>query len=259
MEKKEKEQKLKIKNILVSQPQPVDFEKSPFYEIAKKFNLNFEFNKFIKIEGITSSDFRKDYKISILDHTAVIFNSKNAVDHFFRLCKEMRVDIPDSMKYFCISESTAYYLQKYVQFRKRKIFHGKEDLNQLIEIIKKHKEEKFLFPCSDIHKDKLPQLLDESEIKYTKAVMYRTIASDLSGVNIYQYDMLIFFSPAGIDSLFSNFPNFKQGNIIIAAMGPTTSKAVKDSGLTLNITAPTKTAPSISMAIEEYFQKLNKK
>ncbi len=257
MEKKE--QKLKIKNILVSQPQPVDFEKSPFSEIAKKYNVNFEFNKFIKIDGITSSDFRKDNKITILDYTAVIFNSKNAVDHFFRLCKEMRIEIPDAMKYFCISESTAYYLQKYVQFRKRKIFHGKEDLNQLIEIIKKHREENFLFPCSDIHNDKLPQLLDESEIKYTKAIMYRTVPSNLSGVDIYQYDMLVFFSPAGIDSLFINFPDFKQGNIAIAAMGPTTSKAVKDSGLTLNISAPTITAPSISMAIEEYLQKINKK
>jgi uroporphyrinogen-III synthase len=257
MEKKE--QKLKIKNILVSQPQPVDFEKSPFSEITKKYNVNFEFNKFIKIEGITSSDFRKDNKIAILDYTAVIFNSKNAVDHFFRLCKEMRIEIPDAMKYFCISESTAYYLQKYVQFRKRKIFHGKEDVNQLIEIIKKHREENFLFPCSDIHNDKLPQLLDESEIKYTKAIMYRTVPSNLSGVDIYQYDMLVFFSPAGIDSLFINFPDFKQGNIAIAAMGPTTSKAVKDSGLTLNISAPTITAPSISMAIEEYLQKINKK
>ncbi|MCF8304287.1 MAG: uroporphyrinogen-III synthase [Bacteroidales bacterium] len=250
--------KKKINNILVSQPQPADLEKSPYGELAKKYELNIDFEKFIKVEGIEAQEFRKD-RVRLLDHTAVIFTSRNAVDHFFRIAKEMRVDIPDSMKYFCISEATAYYLQKYVQYRKRKIFHGKQNFKDLMEIIKKHKDEKFLLPCSDIHKQSHSKLLDDNKIKYTKAVIYRTLASDLSHIDIGKYDLLIFFSPSGVRSLFKNFPEYTQNNTLIAAFGPTTTKAVKESGLRLDITAPTKTAPSMTMAIEQYLNNGKKK
>lgn len=256
MERKAK--KLKIKDILVSQPQPADFEKSPYSSLAKKYNLNIEFHKFIKVEGISSKEFRQQ-KISIIDHDAIIFTSRNAVDHFFNMCKDLRVEVPDTMKYFCISEATAFYLQKYVQYRKRKIFYGVQKFEQLVEIIKKHKEEKYLLPCSDIHKASLGKLLDENEINFTKAVMYRTVASNLSHIDIDKYDMLIFFSPSGITSLFKNFPEYKQNSTLIAAFGPTTTKAVKEAGLKLNIKAPTKTSPSMTMAIDEYINKQAKK
>jgi uroporphyrinogen-III synthase len=249
---------LKIKNILVSQPKPADIEKSPYGEIAKKYKLNIDFHKFIKIEGIVAKDFRKD-RVNILDHTAIILTSRNAVDHFFRIATELRIEIPDTMKYFCISESTAFYLQKYVQYRKRKIFHGKQNFLDLMDTIKKHKDEKFLLPCSDIHKISMTHLLDTNEINYTKAIIYKTVASNLKDVKINSYDMLIFFSPSGVVSLFKNFPEFNQENKLIAAFGPTTTKAVKDAGLNLNIEAPTKTAPSMTMAIEEYIQKEAKK
>lgn len=249
---------MKIKNILVSQPKPVDLEKSPYGEIARKYKLNIDFHKFIKIEGIPAKDFRKD-RVNLIDHTAVILTSRNAVDHFFRIAQEMRVEIPDTMKYFCISESTAFYLQKYVQYRKRKIFHGKQNFVDLIDVIKKHKDETFLLPCSDIHKTSITQMLDTNEIKYSKAIIYKTVASNLSNLKIDEYDMFIFFSPSGVTSLFKNFPEFKQGKTLVAAFGPTTSKAVIDAGLKLNVEAPTKTAPSMTMAIEQYIQKEAKK
>jgi uroporphyrinogen-III synthase len=245
-------------NILVSQPQPTDLEKSPYGELTKKYNVKIDFHKFIKIEGVPSKEFRQS-RINLLDYSAVIFTSRNAVDHYFRMAKELRSDIPQTMKYFCISESTAFYLQKYVQYRKRKIFHGKQSFEELLEIIKKHKEEKYLLPCSDIHKASISKMLEDSAINYTKGIFYRTLASDLSYLNIKDYDMLIFFSPSGIASLFKNFPEFQQNSTVIGAFGPTTSKAVKDSGLQLNIEAPTKTAPSMTMAIEEYLQKNHKK
>lgn len=249
---------MKIKNILVSQPKPVDLEKSPYGEIARKYKLNIDFHKFIKIEGIPAKDFRKD-RVNLSEFTAIILTSRNAVDHFFRIAQEMRVEIPDTLKYFCISESTAFYLQKYVQYRKRKIFHGKQNFLDLMEVIKKHKDEKFLLPCSDIHKTSMTQLLETHEINYTKAIIYKTVASNLSGIKIDEYDMFIFFSPSGVTSLFKNFPDYKQGNTLIAAFGPTTSRAIKEAGLTLNIGAPTKTAPSMTMAIEQYIQKEAKK
>jgi len=249
---------VKIKNILVSQPKPADLEKSPYGELAKNFNLNIDFNKFIKIEGVDSKEFRQ-HRIHLLDFTAIIFTSRNAVDHFFRLSKDLRVEIPDTMKYFCISESTAFYLQKYVQYRKRKIFHGKQSFEQLLELIKKHKEEKYLLPCSDIHKASMTRMLDENSVDYQKAVFYKTLASDLSHLSIGEYDMLIFFSPSGVKSLIKNFPKFEQNSTLIAAFGPTTAKAIDEAGLELNISAPTKTAPSMTMAIEQYIQKMNKR
>jgi len=245
-------------NILVSQPQPTDIEKSPYGDLTKKYNVNIDFFKFIKIEGIPSKEFRQS-RINLLDYSAVIFTSRNAVDHYFRMAKELRADIPQTMKYFCMSESTAFYLQKYVQYRKRKIFHGKQSFDDLMEIIRKHKEEKYLLPCSDIHKASISKLLDDNVVNYTKGIFYKTLASDLSHIDIKKYDMLIFFSPSGIASLFKNFPEFKQNSTVIGAFGPTTTKAVKDAGLTLNIEAPTKTAPSMTMAIEEYLQKNMKK
>lgn len=249
---------LKIKTILVSQPQPSDLEKSPYADLTKKFNVNIVFRKFIKIEGIPAKEFRKD-RINILDYTAVIFTSRNAVDHFFRISKEMRVEVPDTMKYFSISESTAYYLQKYVQYRKRKVFHSKESFANLVELTKKHKTEKFLLPCSDIHKQEIANMLEENKIQFKKAVIYRTLASDLSDLKIEDYDMLVFFSPAGIKSLFKNFPKFTQNKTTIGAFGPSTAKAVVDAGLTLNVSAPSKTAPSMTLAIEQYLQNELKK
>ena len=249
---------MKVKNILISQPQPADLERSPYGELKQKHKVNLDFRKFIKIEGVTASEFRKD-KVYIQDHTAIIFTSRNAVDHFFRISRDMRVEIPDTMKYFCISEATAFYLQKYVQFRKRKIFNGKQNFNDLLELIKKHKDEKFLLPCSDIHKLSLIKILDENKINYTKAVIYQTLASDLSDVNITEYDLLVFFSPAGVKSLFKNFPEFQQNSTLIGGFGPTTIKALKDNGLNVDVLAPTKTALSMTVAIDQYLQKRNKK
>jgi uroporphyrinogen-III synthase len=249
---------MKIKNVLISQPKPADPEKSPYSQLAEKYKLNLDFQKFIKIEGVSSKEFRQS-KIRIQDHTAVILTSRNAVDHFFRLCESMRVEVPDTMKYFCTSESTAYYLQKYVQYRKRKIFYGNQSLSELVEIIKKHDGEKFIIPTSDSNKKPLMTLLDKEKVKYTTAVMYKTLSSDLSKLDIDKYDLLVFFSPAGIYSLFENFPEFAQDDMLIAGFGPATKKAIKAKKLRLNIEAPTKTAPSMTMALEQFLEKEKKK
>lgn len=249
---------VKVKNILVSQPAPSDLEKSPYSDLLNKHKVNIDFKKFITIEGVTASDFRKD-KVYIQEHTAIIFTSRNAVDHFFRIAKDMRVEIPDTMKYFCISEATAFYLQKYVQYRKRKIFHGQQNFDDLVDLIKKHKDEKFLLPCSDIYKLSLIEAMDKAKVNYHKAVIYQTLASDLSDININDYDLVVFFSPAGVTSLFKNFPDFKQNHTLIGAFGPSTINAIKDAGLKVDIMAPTKTALSMTVAIEQYLQKENKK
>ncbi len=248
---------MKVKNILVSQPEPADIEKSPYGELCRKYNVKIDFHKFIKIEGISAKEFRLA-KGSFHGHTAVILTSRHAVDHFFRMAKELRYEVPDSLKYFCISESTAYYLQKYVQYRKRKIFYGKQNFADLLDVIKKHREEKFLLPSSDIHKQSIFKMLDAEKINYTKAVIYRTVASNLSHLDLNKYDMMIFFSPAGIQSLKTNFPDYDQGVQLIAAFGKTTAKAIREAGLRLNIPAPTQSAPSMSMAVEEYLAKLAK-
>ncbi len=248
---------LKIKSILVTQPKP-EGDKSPYFDLSKKLNLKIDFRPFIHVEGVSVADFRKE-RINILDHTAIIFTSRNSADHFFRICAEMRVTVPESMKYFCISESTAYYLQKFIQYRKRKIFYGKQTFNDLLEIIKKHKDEKFLLPCSDIAKEEAAELLEKNKLAYTKAVFYKTVCSDLSDLAKVNYDCLVFFSPAGIKSLFQNFPKFKQNNTKIAAFGATTAKAVEEAGLKLNIMAPTTTAPSMTMAIEQFIAVSSKK
>ena len=247
---------MKVKSILVSQPEPTT-AKSPYFELAEKSNLKIDFRPFIQVEGISAKEFRQT-RIQILDHTAVIFTSRTAIDHFFRIAEEMRVTVPDSMKYFCISEATAFYLQKYIVYRKRKIFYANGRFADLAVLMKKHKEENFLVPLSDIHKQDIPKVLDSEGFKYTKAVLYRTVSSDLSDLSNIKYDVLVFFSPSGIKSLFQNFPDFEQNETRIACFGPATAKAVKEAGLRLDIQAPTAQAPSMTMALEQYIKK-NKK
>lgn len=256
-EKEPKEPKLKeVRSILVSQPKPSD-SKSPYYQLAEKYNLKVDFRPFIQIEPADIKDFRKQ-KIDILAHTAVIFTSRNAVDHFFRLAQESKVEIPADMKYFCISEQTSNYLQKYIVVRKRKVFTGLKTATDLIEIIKKHKNEKYIFPCSDIRKEDIPEFLEANKIAYTEAIIYRTVASDLSDLADVNYDIIAFFSPSGINSLYVNFPDFEQKDTRIAAFGPTTAKAVRDAGLHLDIEAPQPNAPSMTGALELYIKKANK-
>ena len=249
----------KIKNILVSQPVPADLEKSPYGDLIKKHGLNIEFIKFFKIESVTVREFR-DEKVYINEHTAIIFNSKHAVDHFFSIAKDVRIEIPESMKYFCMSESVAFYLQKYVQFRKRKIFFSENDLSQLMDLIKKHKTERFLLPCSENHSKELPVMLEAAKINYSEAVLYRTVPAEMKElVDISKFDMLVFFSPQGIHSLFHNWPDFKQGEIAIGTFGSTTAQAATDSGLTVNLSAPSPATPSMTMAIDAYLSKCQKK
>lgn len=247
---------MKIKKILVSQPEPQS-EKSPYLELAQKHNLKFDFRPFIIIEGVASKEFRQQ-KVDILEHTAVVFTSKTAIDHFFRICEEMRITVPEAMKYFCITESVALYLQKYIVYRKRKIFYGNNTFQDLMDVITKHKEEKFLVPLSDVHKPEIPKTLDKARLKYNKVILYKTISSNLSDLGQMSYDMLVFYSPNEIKSLFDNFPSFVQGEIKVAAFGPTTAKAVKDGGLRLDIQAPTPTCPSMTQALEDFIKKHNK-
>lgn len=245
-----------VKSILVSQPKPSN-PNSPYYLLAKKYNLKVDFRQFIEIEPVDVKEFRKQ-KINILDHTAIIFTSRNAIDHLFSIAKKLKVEIPSDMKYFCISEQTAHYLQKYIVIRKRKIFTGKKTAKDLIEVIKKHKDEKFLFPCSDIRKGDIPNFMQENGYKFNEAIIYKTVASDLSDLANVNYDIIAFFSPSGISSLFANFPDFKQNETRIAAFGPTTARAVKENNLNLDIEAPLPNAPSMTGAIELYIRKANK-
>lgn len=248
---------MKIKSILVSQPAPTD-EKSPYHELARKFNLKIDFRPFIKVEAVPAQDFRQE-RVSILDHTAIVLTSRNAVDHFFRMCKELRLTVPEGMKYFCVSESVAYYVQKYIVYRKRKVFIGKQSFSDLLDVIKKHKEEIYLVPCSDIQTSEIPLMMDKAGVKYTNSVFYRTVASDLSDIKKLEYDMLVFFSPGGIESLKKNFPKFKQDKVAIAAFGATTARAVVENGYRLDLEAPMPEAPSMTGAIEWYIKREAKK
>jgi len=249
---------LKIKKVVISQPEPQN-EKSPYMELAQKYGLKIDFRPFIHVEGVSSKEFRQQ-KINILDHTAVIFTSKTAVDHFFRICEEVRVTVPETMKYFCITESIALYLQKYIVYRKRKIFYGNNTFADLLEIMQKHKEEKYLLSLSDVHKPEIPKSLDKAKIKYTKAIFYKTVSSDLSDLrDDFPYEMIVFYSPNGIKSLHDNFPNFEQKEIVIGAFGANTAKAVKDSGLRLDVMAPTPTCPSMTHAIDVFLKEYTKK
>ena len=242
-----------IKKILVSQPKPTS-EKSPYFDIAEKFDVELVFRPFIKVEGITSKEFRAQ-KVSILDYTAVVFTSRHAIDHFFTMAKELRVNIPEDMKYFCVTETIALYIQKYVQYRKRKIFFGETGkIEDLIPAMVKHKTEKYLVPMSDVHNNSLSLLLDSKKLNHTECVMYKTVSNDFTEEEVknFDYDMLIFFSPSGIESLTKNFPDFKQGEIAIATFGPATAKAARDAGLRLDIEAPNEKYPSMTGALQHY-------
>lgn len=247
---------MKINKVLISQPKPSS-EKSPYYEIAGKYDVEMVFRPFIKVEGLTAKEFRQQ-KVSILDHTAIIFTARTAIDHFFRLCEEMRISIPDTMKYFCTSETIANYLQKYIIYRKRKIFSGKTGkLADLLPAMIKHKNEKYLLAVSDVNNGSESEILSNNKLNFTRGVMYRTVSNDFKPDEAFDYDMLVFFSPQGIESLLKNFPEFKQGDIKIATLGSTTAQAVKNAGLRLDIEAPSPEAPSMTAALDLYLSKTN--
>jgi uroporphyrinogen-III synthase len=242
-----------IKKILVSQPKPTS-EKSPYYDIASRFGVELIFRPFIKVEGMSAREFRTQ-KVNILDHTAIVFTSRHAIDHFFTLAKEMRIAIPEDMKYFCVTETIALYIQKYVQYRKRKVFFGNTGhINDLLPAMVKHKTEKYLVPMSDVHNDSIANLLDSKKLQHTECVMYKTVSNDFTEEEVknFDYDMLIFFSPSGIESLTKNFPNFNQGDIAIGTFGPATAKAVHDAGLRLDLEAPSEKFPSMTGALQHY-------
>ena len=242
-----------IKKILVSQPRPTS-EKSPYFDIADKMNVEIVFRPFIKVVGITPKEFRQQ-KISILDHTAVIFTSRHAIDNFFSLCNQMRISIPEDMKYFCITEAVALYIQKYVQYRKRKIFFGSTGkIDDILPLILKHKNEKYFIPQSDVHNTDFSDLLDSKKIFHTDGVMYKTVSNDFTADEPFDYDMLIFFSPSGIQALLKNFPDFNQDNVAIGCLGAATAKAVTDAGLRLDIQAPSAKAPSMTAALDLFLQ-----
>ena len=246
----------KVKSILVTLPRPEN-DKSPYFALASKYNLKLDFRAFIHVEGVPAREFRKE-RINLADFTAVIFTSRNAADHFFRICEEMRYEVPADLKYFCLSETIALYLQKYIQYRKRKIFFGKQTAQDLEEVLKKHAKEKFLYPCSDVANEETQNWLQENGYDFTPAVLFRTVVSDLADLANVFYDIIVFFSPSSIQSLFENFPDFKQNDTRIAAFGPSTHQAIADRNLILDIAAPTPEAPSMTMAVEQYIKKVNK-
>lgn len=247
---------MKVKTILVSQPEPK--EHSPYFDLSEKQKVKIDFRSFIHVEGVPAKQIRAQ-KIDLKAYTAVIFTSRNAVDHFFRIAEQMRYKVPDDLKYFCQSEAVAYYLQKYVVYRKRKIYIGQRTFPELGKLIKKHKTENFLLPASDKLKDLVPQTMDQLNVGWTRVNLYKTVVSDLSDLENVFYDVLVFFSPSGIDSLFKNFPNFKQNNTRIAVFGNSTVKAATEAGLKINIQAPTVETPSMTMALEKYIREVNKK
>jgi uroporphyrinogen-III synthase len=245
---------MKVKTILVSQPEPSS-EKSPYNRLQNKHKLTIDFRPFIHVEGVDAKEVRQQ-KIDFKNYNNVILTSRNAVDHFFRLCKDMRFSVPDSTKYFCLSEAVAFYLQKYVVYRKRKIYVGKGKIEDLEGVLKKFEKETFLFPTSNMLKKDVPDFLNSINLKWTRAVLYRTVVSDLSDLRNVYYDILVFFSPSGIESLFKNFPDFKQNKTRISAYGNSTIKAAEDAGLVVQIKAPTPKSPSMTMAIEQYVENI---
>ena len=248
---------MKVKTILVSQPEP-KIENSPYFDLSERQKVKIDFRSFIHVEGVPSKEIRQQ-KIDLSKFTAIILTSRNAVDHFFRVAEEMRFKVPDSMKYFCQSEAVAYYLQKYVVYRKRKIYVGKRTFSELSPLIKKYKDETFLLPAADKLKEEVPEVLNGLGVNWKEAVFYRTVISDLSDLESVTYDILVFFSPSGIDSLFHNFPDFQQKNTRIAVFGNTTIKAVEAKGLRVDIAAPTPETPSMTMALKKYIDSVNKK
>ncbi len=256
MSTKVEESYKEIKTILVSQPQP---KRSPYFNLERKYGIKVDFRQFIHVEPVALKDFRKQ-RVKPSDFTAIILTSKNAVDHFFRICEEMRIKMPQDTKYFCLTESIALYLQKFIVYRKRKVFFGKRLISDLKTPLMKYKgKEKFLLPCSNLGSKRVVAYLNDNGIEFTESMMYQTVSSDLSDLADITYDCLVFFSPLGIKSLFENFPDFKQNETRIAVFGNSTSKAVLDRDLTINIKAPTKEAPSMTMALENYIKKSNVK
>ena len=246
-----------VKKILISQPRPTS-EKSPYFEIEKKYGVQLVFHPFIKVECLTAREFRQQ-KVQILDHTAIVFNSRHAIDHFFTLCKEMRIAIPETMKYFGISEMVSLYIQKYVQFRKRKVFYptsGK--LADLIALMAKHKTETYLVPQSDVHSDELHNMAEAKKLQVRECVMYRTLSNDLPSDTPFDFDMVVLFTPAGVESLLKNVPNFKETQAKLACFGKSTAKAIEDAGLPLELEAPSVKAPSNTGSLELYLEEHNK-
>lgn len=246
-----------IRKILVSQPAPAS-EKSPYFDIAEKSDVEFTFHPFIKIEGLTAKEFRQQ-KVQILDYTAIVFTSRHAIDYFFTLCKELRITPPEDMKYFGISESIVLYIQKYVQYRKRKVFFGSTGKwPELITVMMKHKTENYLIPLSDVHNDDIANMMNAKKLKHKECVMYRTISNDFPADKELDHDMIVLFTPAGVDSLLKNFPDFKQGETRLACFGLATKKAMEDAGLRVDLSAPTPEARSMTAAIELYLERENK-
>ena len=241
----------------MSQPKPTS-EKSPYFDIAAKYGVQIDFHPFIKVESLSPKEFRQQ-KVSIMDHTAIVFTSRHAIDHFFGLCAEMRLTMPETMKYFCITEAVALYIQKYVQYRKRKVFFGNTGkFDDLMPAIVKHKTEKYLVPMSDVHNDDIKNALDKTKVQHNEVVMYRTVSNNFSPEEKFDYDMVLFFSPAGVASLQKNFPNFEQGDMKIGTFGTVTAQAVRDAGLRLDLEAPSVQAPSMTAALELYLKEHNK-
>ncbi|HUH29085.1 uroporphyrinogen-III synthase [Gelidibacter sp.] len=247
---------MKVKTILVSQPEP-KIENSPYFDLQEKQKVKIDFRPFIHVEGLGAKDVRQQ-KVDLTQYSAIILTSRNSVDHFFRVADEMRFKVPDTLKYFCQSEAVAFYLQKYVVYRKRKIYVGKRNFEDLSPLIKKYKDETFLLPTTDKLNDDVPELLNSLNIQWKEAIFYKTVISDLSDLADVFYDILVFFSPSGIESLFHNFPDFKQNSTRIAVFGNTTAKAVEDHGLRVDILAPTPETPSMTMALEKYIEKVNR-
>ncbi|NER16961.1 uroporphyrinogen-III synthase [Spongiivirga citrea] len=248
---------MKVKTILVSQPEP-KVENSPYLRLVEKQKVKIDFRPFIHVEGVDAKEVRQQ-KIDLNKFTAIILTSRNAVDHFFRIAEEMRFKVPDTMKYFCQSEAVAYYLQKYVVYRKRKIYVGKRTFQDLSIIVKKYKDEEFMLPSSDKLKPIIPEILDDLKVSWTRATLYKTVISDLSDLRNVYYDILVFFSPSGIQSLFENFPDFEQNDTRIAVFGNTTVREATNRALRIDIQAPTPETPSMTMALEKYISQANKK
>lgn len=248
---------MKVKSILVSQPRPAN-DSSPYHELSKRNKVKVDFRSFINVEGVDARDVRQQ-KIDFSKYTAIIFTSRFVIDHFFRLAEEMRFQVPDDMKYFCQSEAIAFYLQKYIVYRKRKTYVGEKDIKDLIPFFKKNKGEKFLLPSSDVLKPDVPKFLDELELEWERGILCRTVSSDLSDLEEVKYDILVFFTPSGIKSLFENFPQFKQDNTRIAVFGKTTVQVAEEMGLRIDIEVPTPEMPSMTMALEKYVKEVNKK
>jgi uroporphyrinogen-III synthase len=247
----------KVKTLLISQPEPTDI-RSPLHDLKEKYKIDITFRPFVKVEGVPARDFRKD-KVNILEQTAIILTSRIAIEHLFRMCTEMRIELPAEMKYFCVTEAVALYLQKFITYRKRKVFYPKVKEQELYDLLLKHKTEKYLFPHSDVgSNNEVIEFMKKHNLNYTEAVLYRTVSSDLSDLANVKYDVIAFFSPSGVKSLFENFPDFIQNGTRIAAFGASTCQAIRDAGLRLDIEAPTPQAPSMKMALEEYIRKANK-